>query len=162
MSASAHALEPVGPFESPSQLYESRRVAFHINGGVGIPTGMAGLSVTVDLLRNLFVEVGAGWDFVNDLEGTVGVGAHILLTPGVAINPRLSYVISEGASLLADFGCSGCGEGGPGHWLDLSAQLEVRTQSGFDFRFSLGIPMLFRASRFVPTLGAGLSVGFVL
>ena len=63
---------------------------------------MIGLSVGSDVLRSLFVELGGGWDDMNGPAATRGVGAHLLVSPGVASNPLLSSAIPGRGNLLAN------------------------------------------------------------
>ncbi len=124
--------------------FSDRPVAVHFNAGIGMPTGLRGLTVTADPIRWLFLETGAG---TNDegiqLMGGVGVRYRLARALSLNVVGGLSWGKAGPFFRLfpgGDEGCvdSDCDVNAHVLWGNVSIEVEIRLDFGLVFRPRLG------------------------
>lgn len=126
-AAASRPARATGPEVAPGARFAAGRALIAVNAGFGLPTGMIGGSIVIDLDRIVYVEGGAGLT-IGGAEVGLGVGLRQILEPGVAIDASLHYSVDqhyerfEGIDADPDAPFRA-----PGHWLNALGGIEMRT-----------------------------------
>ncbi|MFO0744240.1 MAG: hypothetical protein U1F43_01010 [Myxococcota bacterium] len=137
VSLGASAADAAPARVPPTQRFAAGRVMLGANIGVGLPTGVLGASLAVDLGRFAYLEAGGGFAFGGG-EAGLGVGGRVILEPGVAFDVAGYYSVDTRYQPLAWGGDASTETLEPAHFVNVLAGLEVRAQGGFDFRVRAG------------------------